>query len=221
MVVRRGEGHDPRHHRHGRGAGQRRRGVEPDERRHQGRRPSTTANLLGVGTAPARRQTGNAWDDVYIADATGTLNNDFLGELTVEHLRPAVDDTAQWLGSDANSVDNWALVDEAGAYNGADYVASSTIGQTDLYTPAASARAITSPVLGVVVAAVAMKTDAGTRTVKLDVKEGSGGTVRKSAELGLPTTFGELRAVFERKGDGSQFTIADVNALRMGIEVVT
>jgi hypothetical protein len=184
---------------------------------------TTTALVVlggGVGGGAAG-VTANAWDDVYLADTTGSVNNNFLGELTVEHLRPAVDDTAQWLGSDGNSTDNWALVDEAGAYNGADYVASSTIGQRDLYTPAASARATTSPVYGVVVAAVAQKTDAGTRTAKLCVKEGSGGTVRQSADLGLPTSFGELRAVFERKGDGSQFTIADVNALRMGMEVST
>ena len=140
---------------------------------------------------------------------------------TVEHLRPAADEATQWLGSDGDSSNNFQLVDEAGTYSGTDYVASSTVGQRDLYVPGVSARPITSPVFGVVVAAVAQKTDAGVRTVKLDVKEGSGGTVRQSAELGLPTTFGELRAVFERKGDGSQFTMADVNALRMGVEVVT
>lgn len=182
---------------------------------------STGVTTLVLGAAVSVATTGAVFDDVYIANAVGTVNNDFLGELTVEHLRPAADDTAQWLGSDGNSTNNFDLVDEAGTYNGADYVASSTVGQRDLYTPTASARATTSPVLGVVVAAVAQKSDSGTRTVKLDVKEGSGGTVRQSVELGLPTSFGELLAVFERKGDGSQFTIADVNNLRMGMEVVT
>ena len=90
---------------------------------------------------------GNAYDDVYICDTTGSVNNNFLGELTVEHLRPASDDTAQFLGSDANSTDNWALVDEAGTYNGADYVASSTVGQRDLYVPApiGSSEHVTGP----------------------------------------------------------------------------
>ena len=69
--------------------------------------------------------------------------------------------------------------------------------------------------------AVSQKTDAGVRTVKMNVKEGAGGTVRQSADLGLPTTFGEVWSIFERKGDGSQFTVADVNALRFGLEVST
>lgn len=185
--------------------------------------PTTASTLrLGYGlTGGGATVTDNAYDDVYICDANGTVNNDFLGELTVEHLRPGGTDTAQWLGSDGDSTANFALVDEPGVYDGTDYVGSSTVGQRDLYIPVASSRLGTTPVYGVVVAAVAMKSDAGARTVTLDAKEGSGGTVRTSAAVGLPTSFGELRAVFERKGDGSQFTVADVNALRVGIEVAT
>lgn len=164
---------------------------------------------------------GNAYDDVYIADTTGSVNNDFIGDVIVEHLRPVADDTAQWLGSDGNSTNNYDLVDEAGAFNSADYVASATVGQRDLYTIGASSKPSAAAVAGVIAVAVAMKTDAGARGVKLDLKEGSGGTVRSSAELGLPTTFGEISAVFDRKADGSAWTVADVNALRIGYEVST
>ncbi len=176
--------------------------------------------LLGSTSAGSTAATV-AWDDVYICDATGTVNNTFVGDIIVEHLRPVADDTAQWLGSDGNSTNNYDLVDEAGTYNGADYVASATVGQRDLYTVSPSSKAIATPVAGVVVAVIALKTDVGARGVKLDIKEGSGGTVRSSAELGLPTTFGEIRAVFDRKGDGSAWTVADVNALRVGYEVST
>lgn len=161
------------------------------------------------------------YDDFYIANTLGSYNNDFLGEIMVEHLRPNGDDTAQWVGSDGNSVDNYLLVDEAGTFNSTDYVASSTVGQRDLYTLASSARPSSSPVLGVIVSAVSQKTDVGTRLVKINLKEGSGGTIRQSAALGLPTTFGELRAVFERKNDGSLFNVVDVNSLRIGMEVST
>lgn len=178
---------------------------------------STGANTIRIGNLGA----GTIVDDVYICDGTGTYNNDFVGEIQVEHLRPASDDTAQWVGSDGNSTNNWDLVDEVGAYNGADYVGSSTVGQRDLYVPTASSRGTSSPVAGVIVTAVTMKTDSGTRTAKLAVKEGAGGTVRYGSDTGLATSFGEIRSVFERKGDSSQFTVADVNALRFGIEVAT
>ena len=167
---------------------------------------------LGVGP-------GGVHDDIYICDATGTFNNNFLGEVMVEHLRPASDDTSQWIGSDGNSVNNWDLVDEIGTPNTADYVASSTVGQRDLYLPTSSSRPASNPVRGVMVSAVVQKTDAGTRTAKLMIREGAGGTERQSSELGLPTSFGELRAMWDRKADGTTWSVADVNALRFGIEV--
>lgn len=181
-----------------------------------------TAQILRLGGQNAANSaSGNTWDDVYIADTTGSFNNDFLGELSVEHLRPAADDVAQWVGSDGNLVDNWDLVNEAGAANTADYVGSATVGQRDLYVPGPSTRPLSSPVLAVMPVAVVMKTDAGTRTMKLAVKEGAGGTVRLGPDTGLPTSFGEIRTVFDRKGDGTAFTVADVNALRVGFEVAT
>lgn len=188
-------------------------------------------NLTGIDTKSGTETTlnsiqfesgtGSAYDDVYICDSSGSYNNDFLGDLTVEHMRPGSDDTVQWLGSDADSIDNWALIDESGTYSDTDYITSSTVGHVDLYLPVPSARAITSPVLGVILSAVAMKTDVGSRTIKLDIKEGSGGTLRQGSELGLPTTFGEVKQIFERKNDGSQFTLADIHNLRMGIEVAS
>ena len=111
---------------------------------------SHTALRLGNNAAQGA-VTGDAFDDVYICNGLGSYNTTFLGDLTVEHLRPGADDTVQFVGSDGNSVDNFQLVDEAGAYNGADYVASSTVGQRDLYTPVASARAGSSGVFGVLV----------------------------------------------------------------------
>lgn len=182
--------------------------------------PSTdVAQVLLGGQWAGIPASGTAWDDVYIADSTGSFNNDFIGDVIVEHLRPAADDTAQWLGSDGNSTNNYDLVDEAGTYSSTDYVTSSTVGQRDLYTVTSSAKSATTAVAAVMVVAVAVKTDTGSRGVKLDIKEGSGGTVRQSAELLLPTSYGELRATFDRKGDGTGWTVADVNALRIGYEV--
>lgn len=160
-------------------------------------------------------------DDVYICDNTGSVNNDFLGELMVEHMVPNSDDTSQWVGSDGNSVNNFDLVNETGPYNSSDYVASSTVGDRDLYLPTTSSRPVSSPVRGVIVSAIAQKTDAGIRTARLVIKEGAGGTVRTSSTMGLPTTFGELRALWDRKADGSAWTVADVNQLRFGMEVVS
>jgi hypothetical protein len=180
-----------------------------------------TASILHLGNTALAGIVSSVYDDVYICDGTGSFNNDFLGEVMIEHLMPGSDDTAQWVGSDGNSVNNWDLVNETGTFNTTDYVATSTVNDRDLYVPVASSRSASSPVKGVIVSAIAQKTDAGTRTARLVIKEGAGGTVRTSTAMGLPTTYGELRAMWDRKADGSTWTVADVNALRFGIEVAT
>ncbi len=181
--------------------------------------PSNVIAQFRLGGNVPGGAAGTAWDDVYIANNSGSFNNDFIGEVHVEHLHPATDDTAQWLGSDGNSTNNWDLVDESGAAVTTDYVASSTIGQRDLYTIVASAHGIATAVAAVIPVAVAAKSDTGTRLMKLDIKEGSGGTVRQSADLTLTTTYAPYQTVFDRKNDGTAWTVSDVNGLRIGQDV--
>lgn len=158
------------------------------------------------------------FDDLYICDTTGSYNNDFLGDLAVEHIRPTGDDTAQWVGSDGNSTDNYALVDEAGAAVTTDYVGSATVGNRDLYTTAPAVRT-SGTVHGVYVQATAQKSDSGTRSMALIGKEGSGGSVRTGASQALTTGWLTYGQAFDRKADNSAFSISDLNAFRVGAEV--
>lgn len=74
----------------------------------------------------------NKWfDDFYICDTSGTINNDFLGDVYVDTLFPnAVGSYTQFTASAA--ADNWTLVDEA-TPDTADYVSSATVGAKDTY----------------------------------------------------------------------------------------
>jgi hypothetical protein len=68
----------------------------------------------------------------YIDDlAVGT--GDWLGDLRLEAIVPNGDDSAQFTGSDEDSVDNYALVDEVPAGD-ADYVYAETDAYKDVYT---------------------------------------------------------------------------------------
>ena len=63
-------------------------------------------------------------DDLYICDDNGSVNNDFLGDVRVEAIFPSGNGNSSVLvGSDGNSTDNYALVDEATPSTG-DYVGS-------------------------------------------------------------------------------------------------
>ncbi len=76
---------------------------------------------------------GQPWyDDIYILDATGGENDDFLGEMKVEILLPTSDSiSADW--SLSTGSDHYALVDENPSDEDTTYVYSTTSADVDLY----------------------------------------------------------------------------------------
>lgn len=77
-------------------------------------------------------------DWVYLTDATGSYNTGFLGDVTAEYILPDGNgNSSAWVGSDADSTDNYLLVDEDPIAD-ADYVDGATEGDIDLYTYAAT-----------------------------------------------------------------------------------
>lgn len=157
-------------------------------------------------------------DDLYICDATGSANNDFLGDIKIETLYPNGNGTnSQLTGSDGNQVDNYLLVDEAGTPATADYVTSGTVGQKDTY---AFSNLVTStgPVKGVQINNYANKTDAGSRSIKALAV--SGGSTATGAIKPLQTTYNAHLQVQETDPNGGgAWTIAAINNAEFGVEV--
>lgn len=154
-------------------------------------------------------------DDVYVCDTVGPDNNDFLGDVQVERMAPTADDTANFVGSDADSVDNFALVDEVPAA-GADYVESDTVGNDDRYTM--SDRTLTGAIIAVKPIARALKDDANPRGIKLIVE--SGATTDTSADMPLAEGSKYFEKILIEDPDTSAaWTTSGVNALIAGVEV--
>ena len=158
-------------------------------------------------------QTVVIFDDLYI-----TNDSTFLGDLAVETLYPNGNGNANaWVGSDGNSTDNYLLVDEAGTPATADYTGSATAGQQDLYTLSNLVRT-TGSVLGVCHQSYAAKSDSGAKQFKLVNRRA---TDNKSGALDLTTSFAPYHyALTNDPETGSAFTLANVNALQSGVEVV-
>jgi hypothetical protein len=158
------------------------------------------------------------FDDYYLT------NGSYLGDCTVSTLRPNGNGaTNQWIGSDANSVDNYLLVDDVATTT--DYVESLTPGHQDLYamTDLAAPPAGTLEVLAVQVEALAWKADAGAITDTLGLVRASTGTVT-SFELAdaavLSQTAQWFRSpIYELDPDGVAWTKAEVDALQVGYEI--
>lgn len=176
--------------------------------------------LFAAGTT----STSYRWDDLWVCDGVdatatqGRPNNDFLGDLKVVALLPnAAGDTTQFTPNSA--VANYTTVDDPYPPNSTDYNSSSVVGNRDLYN-ISDLPANTVAVYGIQVGIYAAKSDAGASSLKTLIKESSG-LVSAGAVQTLSTSwasyFGSLRTV--KPSDSTPFTVGDVNALQIGVEV--
>lgn len=163
-------------------------------------------------------------DDLYLLDDTdsgvaGAPNDDFLGDVRVESIFP--DDngnSSQFLGSDADSTDNYLLVDEVDSDDDTTYVESSTVGEKDTYS-FGDLTATAGTVYGLSVFPWARKTDAGTRTICSVARLGT--SEDDSADKALAANYTYYPDIREADPDGNQWTISNVNASEFGQKVTT
>jgi hypothetical protein len=132
---------------------------------------------------------GELWDDLYICDSAGSVNNNFLGDRRVDcYLPNANGNSSQLVGSDANSTDNYLLVDESAPNDDTDYVQSATSGDKDTYgfpnmthTPAT--------ISGVQICMNAKKDDSGTRSISSVIRSGGADTNGTTQALSTSYTY--------------------------------
>ena len=159
-------------------------------------------------------------DDVYICNGAGTSHNDLLGECRVRALYPSGDGTySQFVGSDGDSVNNYALVDEASTASPSDYVGSGTVGHRDSYA-ITDLTETTASVFGVQVVATMSKSDTGVRTANIMVR--SGGTDYDDTAATLNTGGVTMKKLYETDpATGVDWTRAGVSALEIGVKVAS
>lgn len=157
-------------------------------------------------------------DDAYILNGAGSAYNDFLGDVTVETIRPDGNgNSSQFTGSDGNSTDNYLLVDEA-TYSAADYVQSGTTNNKDLYTYGALT-ATTGTVKGVIAYATAAKTGSGAQDFRQITR--LSGTNYNGSTVALTTSDIPVAQVWEvNPATTSDWTISEVNGAEFGVEVL-
>ena len=156
----------------------------------------------------------NLVDDWMLNDTTGSANNTWTGEVSIQGLRPTGNGAfSDLVGSDGNSVDNYQLVDEY-PYNITDYVSSLTTGAKDTYDFSNLAK--TGTVIAVQATAYASKSEAGPKFFRIVQRGASGGLV-ETADLPLSTTFLPVPGpIWLTDGDGSPWTKARVDASSSG-----
>jgi hypothetical protein len=167
---------------------------------------------------PGHTGPGNIWDDMYLVDMTGAAPyNDYLGDIVVKALLPDGNgDSSQWTGSDADSVNNYQLVDESNS-SSADYVAASSAGLTDLYTMADLPS--TYNVLAIQNLVYAAKSDGGIENTLKAIAKGQAGTIREDPALpALSTSYiAQPSQIQTTDPDGNPLTPTTVNAMQIGV----
>ncbi len=154
------------------------------------------------------------FDDFYLADGSGTRNNDYLGDVRIDALSPAgAGSFSQWTPSGAGQ--NFEMVDEA-LPDHSDYVTGANTGDRDSYSFEPLPAMNTPTVLGVQVTALAQKNDAGAGTLKALTQ--SGASVATGPTQALTTDPTYLTTVFEQTAEGFDWSETELNAAEFGVE---
>lgn len=160
-------------------------------------------------------------DDVYILNEQGSVNNSWLGDTRVFPLYPDGNGNySQLVGSDADSTDNYLLVDEVGTPVTTDYVASATPGDKDTYT-FEDLPVILGTIRGIEIRAHASKDDTGTKQIRMITRRSSTdsfGPDHVLAAIPLWQTHHDIEELDPHAGPGA-WTIPNINATEWGVEV--
>lgn len=169
---------------------------------------------------------GQSIDDLYVFDGndgggTEPTNDDFVGDVkVVTHFPDGNGATNNFTGSDADSVDNYLLVDENPTDDDTTYVESSIIGHIDLYT----VDDITdTPITihAIQINSVVRKDDSGTKTVRPVIRPTSTNFfgASKSPQDGVYSN--ETEVLNEDPETEMAWTKSGFNAAEFGIEIET
>lgn len=126
-------------------------------------------------------------DDLYICDATGSTNNNFLGDVRVDAFFPDGNgNSSQFTGNDGNSTDNYQLVDDTAPDDDTTYVESDTPTEIDTYTFPGMLHTPSS-IHGLQINMMSKKDDSGSRNIASVIR--SGGTNTSGTSQALATSY--------------------------------
>lgn len=157
------------------------------------------------------------FDDIYILDGSGVVNNNFLGNVKVLGILPSADVGGYTDFAPSSGTDHYALVDENPINDDSDYVESSTSGHKDLwdYTNLPGVGAIK----GLQINSEVRETDANSFSLKTLIKSDT----IESADAGqaiASASYRTLRRISEvDPATTAVWLLSAVNAARFGVEV--
>ena len=158
-------------------------------------------------------------DDLAINDTNGASDNEWCGDGHIIAMTPNDDgDNIDFSGSDGDSVDNYALVDDIPADDDTTYVTGASVNDYDLYEFTASSLPAEQIITRVWVEATAK--DADTGDISFLVKSGTT-TEEDASDQTLTTSYARYKSDEHllNPDDSASWQESDLDAIQAGIKV--
>lgn len=154
--------------------------------------------------------------DLYICDGTGTVNNNYLGDVRVDTVRPIGAGALTQFSPQGGSV-NWENVDDATSDGDTTYNVSDTAGIIDTFD-CANLSAIGSVISGLQVNLMSRKDDAGARTLRAVAR--ASGTNYEGSDNALTTDYRVCRQIWDQNpATVATWTESAINGAEFGYKV--
>jgi hypothetical protein len=177
---------------------------------------STAAGLVVLSNEQNSFMTWS-WDDIYVADSSGLApRNSYLGDVKVETRFVTADGAnTAWTASVGS---DYACVDETTGPNGdTDYISSASAGDKDTFVVQDLSES-SGTVFGVQTCLLARKDDAGARSVRALVRQGTT-DYDCGGDHALSTSYAYVLDIWQQDPTGSDWTISNVNADEYGVKL--
>ena len=178
---------------------------------------NATANGFYFGN-PDNAISSPLFDDLYVCDGQGSVNNTFLGDCRVDAFLPTGNGSnSHFTNSAGNSTNNYTYVNEALQDGDTTYVADATVGDIDsyaitgiTYTP--------SSIFGVQTNLIAKKDDVGARQIAPLLYRSA--TAYPGTGVALSTSYLDLMQIYENDpATSAAWTKTNFNATEFGEKV--
>jgi predicted RecA/RadA family phage recombinase len=160
------------------------------------------------------------YTDLYVCDQLGGVNNDFLGDIHVETIRPDADGTTNnWVP--LNAGDNYVEVDETNQDGDTTYNTGSNAADLDLYGYAAIADSPNS-IKGLQINSVIRREDGSTREVRDAIRSGAANYLGQGsvANTNPGNSYTNYATCHDTNPDTAvAWTEAGINAAEFGIDL--
>lgn len=181
---------------------------------------ATQDSVAEIRLGEATTGTDSWFDDLYVLDLTGTVNNDYLGDVRVVTKLPTADSTTNADFTPDTGTDHFSRVDEPFILDDdTSYVENGTNGATDTFTT--GALGLTGTVYGVQVAAATRKTDSKVRAMKTVVRPGVTNQLGADDHT-VNATYKVQHTIYEVNPDTSSlWTVGEVDGNEFGFRITT